>query len=352
MNKIDDLLKQPGAWLRVKNGPEIIVSSRIRLARNLENHLFPAWADDEESSLLWQQMRGVLLPALQDAKALVCEMKALPRVERDVLLERHLISKEFSLARSPARGLIAKGDETVAIMVNEEDHLRLQGLSPGLALKELWQNINLLDSKIEKKVNYAFSPQLGYLTACPTNVGTGMRASVMMHLPGLVLIDEMAKIIKGVDKIGLAVRGLWGEGTDAAGNMFQISNQTTLGEKEDALIQRIEDIVFEIVEHEENARARLLQKQEHVLRDHIGRAYGILRHAHLLNSHEALDLLSTLRLGIDLGIMVNWSAVVLDELFLLTQPGHLQKLEGRQMSSEKRDLARARLVRERLALKQ
>ena len=219
-------------------------------------------------------------------------------------------------------------------------------------LRDLWSRIDLIDTAIEQRATYAYSSRLGYLTACPTNVGTGMRASVMLHLPGLVLMNEISSIIKGVNKIGLAVRGLWGEGTDASGNMFQISNQTTLGEREENIIGRLEQIVLEIADHEKNARARLLQQRENRLRDHIGRAMGILTHAFMLNSRETLDLLSALRLGIDMGIVVDWPKNLLDELFLLIQPGHLQKLGGRHIGSEKRDLARARLVRERLALRQ
>ncbi|MBU4201132.1 MAG: protein arginine kinase [Verrucomicrobia bacterium] len=348
MKTLDDLLKQPGAWLNVGGNTGVLVSSRVRLARNIEGEAFPGWAGEEESVRLWNELRPVIesLPGL--SSPLVLEIADLSCVDRDVLIERHLMSRDLA-GKGRGSGLILKRDESMAVMLNEEDHLRMQVMSPGLKVMQCWQEINALDTEIESRIAYAFSPRLGYLTACPTNVGTGMRASVMLHLPGLVLMNEINGIIKGVSKIGLVVRGLWGEGTDASGNMFQISNQVTLGEKEAAIIERLEKIVLEIAEHEKNARARLIQQRETSLRDHIGRAFGIMSQAYLLNSKETLDLLSALRLGIDLGLVTDWPKAVIDELFVLIQPGHLQKWEGKAIGAEKRDLARARLVRERLA---
>ena len=234
-------------------------------------------------------------------------------------------------------------------MVNEEDHLRLQAMKPGLDLRATWSRVSELDTEVEAVLDLAFSPRLGYLTACPTNIGTGMRASVMLHLPGLVLMNEINPVIKGMGKIGLAVRGLWGEGTEATGNMFQISNQITLGEREEDIVTNIEQIVTEIIEHEKNARLRLAEKKDSVLRDHVGRAFGILSHAHILSSKEALDLLSGLRLGVDLGILKLSDRRAIDELLLLTQPGHLQKMDDKMLKTKERDRARARLVRAKLA---
>jgi protein arginine kinase len=225
----------------------------------------------------------------------------------------------------------------------------MQAMRAGLDLRATWASIDAMDSELEQHVGYAFSPRLGYLTACPTNLGTGMRASVMLHLPGLVLMNEINPIIKGMAKIGLAVRGLWGEGTEAIGNMFQISNQITLGEKEEAIIANIEQIVLEIIEHEKNARVRLQERRDTVVRDHVGRAYGILAHAHLLTSKEALDLLSGLRLGADVGILHGVDRRVIYELMLLSQPGHLQKMEKKNLKPKERDKYRAKLVRARLA---
>ncbi len=345
MKELDDLLKQPGAWLEVGGNAGVMVSSRVRLARNLAGEAFPGWAGEEESVRTWNRLRPVIeaLPMLDPPLAVAVD--ELSRVDREVLVERHLISRDLA-GKGRGSGLVLKRDESLAVMLNEEDHLRLQAMSPGLNLASCWQRIDAMDTEIERQIAYAFSPRLGYLTACPTNVGTGMRASVMLHLPGLVLLNEIGGIINGVGKIGLAVRGLWGEGTDASGNMFQVSNQVTLGEQEAAIIGRLERIVLEIADHEKNARLRLVQQKEASIRDHIGRAYGILSQAHLLNSKETLDLLSALRLGIDLGLVTEWNQAVIDELFILIQPGHLQKREGKAIGAEKRDMARARLVRE------
>ncbi|MCS6771164.1 MAG: protein arginine kinase [Kiritimatiellae bacterium] len=345
---LDKLVNQPCAWLAVGSSEGPVVSSRIRLARNVRDAAFPGWAGPDECERLWNRIAPVLsgVPSLQPAEAVA--MGDLSELGRQILFERHLISREQA-EKTRGSGLVFRGDETLSVMVNEEDHLRLQGMRPGLSLRELWKDVDRLDSEIEERLDYAFSSKLGYLTACPTNVGTGLRASVMLHLPGLVLMNEINPVIKGMGKIGLAVRGLWGEGTEAAGNMFQISNQITLGDPEDQIIHLIEQIVQEIVEHERNARARLLERRETVVRDHVGRAYGILCHAHILTSKEALDLLSGLRLGIDLGILPAVSRQVVDELMLLTQPGHLQKLESKALKPKERDRYRARLVRERLA---
>jgi protein arginine kinase len=347
MKTLDELVKQPGAWLKVGENTGIIVSSRVRLARNLSGRPFPGWADEEQSVRLLRDLYPILnrLPACPDPVML--EIPGLNRMEKEILIERHLMSRDLA-EKGKGSAVVLTRDESIAIMVNEEDHIRMQAMSPGLNLQELWKRIDAVDSELERGVEYAFSPQLGYLTACPTNVGTGIRASVMLHLPGLVLMNEINSIIKAVNKMGLAVRGLWGEGTDAAGNMFQLSNQTTLGETEQAIIERLEKIVAEINEHEHSSRTRLMEQKENQLRDHLGRALGILTHANMLNSKETLDMLSAIRLGLELGLMTGWPRAMIDELFVLIQPGHLQKLEGKVIGSEKRDLARARLIREKL----
>jgi len=347
MKAVDELVKQPGSWLKVGGNTGIIVSSRVRLARNICGRRFPAWAGEEESVRLLHDLTPVLgrLQACRDP--IVLEIGALNRMEKEILIERHLMSRDLA-EKGKGSAVVLKHDESVAIMVNEEDHIRMQAMSPGLNLRNLLKQIDAVDSEIESSVEYAFSPQLGYLTACPSNVGTGIRASVMLHLPGLVLMNEINSIIKAVGKMGLAVRGLWGEGTDAAGNMFQLSNQTTLGETEQTIVERLEKIVLEIDEHEKSGRTRLFEQKENQIRDHFGRAVGILTHAHMLNSKETLDMLSALRLGLEMGLGGGWQSAMIDELFLLTQPGHLQKLEGRVIGSEKRDLARARLIRQKL----
>ena len=279
------------------------------------------------------------------AKFLRWRMDELDSLEREILFERHLISSEL-IERKAGSGLFISEDECRAVMVNEEDHIRLQSLQPGLGLHKALDEADALDNALEESLSYSFSTKLGYLTACPSNVGTGMRASVMLHLPGLCLTDEIKPVVNAVSKIGLAVRGLWGEGSEAAGHMFQISNQITLGKTEPEIIAHLEQIVLEVIEHEKNARLRLMETQELRVRDHIGRAYGILAYAEMMSSNEALDLLSGLRLGADLSLTSDISRREIDRLLIQIQPAHLQKAAGAVLSPEERDGKRAQLIRE------
>jgi protein arginine kinase len=233
-------------------------------------------------------------------------------------------------------------------MINEEDHLRMQALRPGLQLKQAWQAIDQVDSELEKKLDYAFDDTLGYLTACPTNLGTGIRVSAMLHLPGLVLAEQIEQIIQSVNKLGLAVRGLYGEGTEALGNVFQVSNQMTLGEAEIEIVERLSKVLAQIIEHEENARQSLLEKKPKMVLNQIGRAYGILANAHSIASKESMNLLSFLRLGVDLGHFPSIDRSTVDELFIVTQPAHLQKQFTEKLAAEERDLLRADMLRDRL----
>jgi protein arginine kinase len=258
-----------------------------------------------------------------------------------------LISREHA-ARSTGCAVVVDRKQSVSIMINEEDHFRMQGIRPGLALRAAFEAIDHVDTELEEQFPYAFDSKLGYLTACPTNLGTGMRASVMMHLPGLVLTEQVSQVMKAVSKIGLAVRGLYGEGTEALGNLFQISNQQTLGQKESEIISEIETVVEGVLRSEENARARLREDHAVMLNDQVGRAYAILRHAHVLNSKEALNLLSMLRLGADLDLVPQCDRGILDMLLLEIQPAHLQLRAGRELSPEERDVLRAEITRERL----
>ena len=234
------------------------------------------------------------------------------------------------------------------MLINEEDHLRMQALRPGLQLRQAWSAIDRLDSALEKKLEYAFSNELGYLTACPTNLGTGIRVSAMLHLPGLVLAEQINPIIQSVNKLGLAVRGLYGEGTEALGNVFQVSNQMTLGESETTIVERLDKVLLQIIEHEENARQTLLEKKTKSVYNHIGRAYGILANAHSISSKETMNLLSLMRLGVELGLFPEVDRALVDELFILTQPAHLQKQFSDKLSAEERDLLRSDMVRDRL----
>jgi protein arginine kinase len=339
----------PPADTARRKGPHdrIVMSSRVRLARNVKDAAFPGWAKKPERVRILELIRPAVegLPEMKDAFSET--MDSLSALDKQILVERHLISREHA-AKSAGSGLVLNRDETLCVMINEEDHLRMQALRPGLQLRQAWAAIDQADSALEKRLEYAFSPEMGYLTACPTNIGTGIRVSAMLHLPGLVLGEQINPIIQSVNKLGLAVRGLYGEGTEALGNVFQVSNQMTLGESETAIVERLEKVLAQIIEHEENARASLLEKRPKMVFNHIGRAYGILANAHSISSKETMNLLSLMRLGIDVGLFPGVERSLVDELFILTQPAHLQKQHSEKLTAEERDLLRADMVRERL----
>jgi protein arginine kinase len=332
-----------------RHGPHdrIVMSSRVRLARNLRDAVFPGWAKKPERVRILEMIRPAVesLPEMSDAFSET--MENLGALDKQILVERHLISREHA-AKSAGSGLVFNHDETFCVMINEEDHLRMQALRPGFQLRQAWIAIDQLDTELEKKLPYAFDNDLGYLTACPTNLGTGIRVSAMLHLPGLVLAEQINPIIQSVNKLGLAVRGLYGEGTEALGNVFQVSNQMTLGETETAIVERLEKVLSQIIEHEENARQTLLEKRPKAVYNHIGRAYGILANAHSISSKETMNLLSLMRLGVDLSLFPGADRALVDELFLITQPAHLQKQISDKLSAEERDLIRADMLRDRL----
>jgi protein arginine kinase len=332
-----------------RHGPHdrIVMSSRVRLARNLRDFSFPGWAKKPERVRVLEMILPAVcvLPEMSDSFAEA--MDNLTALDKQLLVERHLISREHA-AKSVGSGLVVNRTETVSVMINEEDHLRMQALRPGFQLRDAWQAIDRFDSALEKKLSFAFDEELGYLTACPTNIGTGIRVSAMLHLPGLVLSEQINPIIQSVNKLGLAVRGLYGEGTEALGNVFQVSNQMTLGENELAIVERLEKVLSQIIEHEENARQTLLEKKPKVVFNQIGRAYGILANAHTITSKETMNLLSFLRLGVDLELFPGTERWLVDELFLVTQPAHLQKQVSDKLSAEERDLIRADMLRDRL----
>ena len=340
---LDDMVRRHGSWLEsgIDEGP--VISSRIRLARNLENFSFPGWASEEEKKEIWEKTTN-LFQSMENS-FISWGMNVTSSLDKEILFERHLISQELAV-KNAGCGVFVTPDECLSIMVNEEDQIRIQSLQPGLNLTKAWRAADRIDDQLESELSYAFSPKLGYLTACPSNVGTGMRASVMLHLPGLVLMEQMDPVINGISKIGLAVRGMWGEGTEAAGNMFQVSNQITLGRREDEIIAHLEQIVLELIEHENNARERLMKDRALVVEDHVARAFGTLSNARVINSAEALNLLSTLRLGLDLDMIDQFSRRELDMLFIAIQPAHLQKLEGKELEPEERDVMRAEMLRD------
>ena len=341
---LDGLLERHGGWLESSPAEGPVISSRVRFARNLYDTTFPGWASKEVRDRVWNEVVLAFDKVENNTGFLRWRMDELKPLERELLFERHLISAELA-ERKTGSGLFVSEDECQGVMVNEEDHIRLQSLQPGLNLQKALNEAEALDDGLEQTLSYAFSSKLGYLTACPSNLGTGMRASVMLHLPGLCLTDEIKPVINAVSKIGLAVRGMWGEGSEAAGHMFQISNQITLGKTEVEIISHLDQIVLEVIEHEKNARLRLMEKQEIRVHDHIGRAYGILAHAAMMNSNEALDLLSGLRLGVDLGLMPEIDRRDIDQLLIQIQPAHLQRSAGMALSAEERDIKRAQYIR-------
>jgi protein arginine kinase len=332
-----------------QTGPHdrIVLSSRVRLARNVRGFAFPGWAKKAERVRALEAVRPEVEKLPQMEGAYSESMDNLTALDKQILVERPLISREHA-AKNTGSGLVLSRDETLCVMINEEDHLRMQSLRPGLQVRAVWQAIDEVDTTLEAQLEYAFSPELGYLTACPTNLGTGIRVSAMLHLPALVLAEQINQIIQAVNKLGLAVRGLYGEGTEALGNVFQVSNQMTLGESESEIVERINKVLLQILEHEENARSSLMEKKPKMIYNHIGRAYGILANAHSISSKETMNLLSLMRLGVDLGLFPGVDRSVVDDLFITTQPAHLQKQLSEKLAAEERDLLRADMLRERL----
>lgn len=326
----------------------IVLMTRIRLARNLANNPFPGWAKPAQRDTVLATCREAVQATPPMKRCLSVSVSELSELERQILVERHLISRELSDAKAGS-GVVMNRDQTFSVMINEEDHLRIQVLRSGFQLKKAWSAINELDTALEERLDYAYSPTLGYLTACPTNLGTAMRASAMMHLPALVIGNQMEKVVRAVNQLGMVVRGLFGEGSDASGSIFQISNQTTLGESEDEIIKRLGNVLSVIIEQELNARQKLLEADAGKLHDKIGRAYGILQNSHLLTSGEAMNLLSLIRLGVDLDIFPATSRSAIDRLFIEAQPGHLQHAQKGRFEAGQRDLLRAARLRTEFA---
>lgn len=345
---LEDLIKTPGEWLQAK-GPhsEIVLSSRVRLARNLSLFPFVKRAKVSDLKEILFQMEEISSQSQIFNEGLFLKLRELSPMDLQFLQERHLISLEMSEDSSES-GVIVGKLEKYALMINEEDHLRLQSFTSGLKLKEAYGILNGLDDELERSLDYAFSDEFGYLTACPTNTGTGMRASVLIHLPALVLTKEIEKVLRGVSQVGLAVRGLYGEGTEVKGNFFQVSNQTTLGRSEEDIIQGLEKVTKQIIEYERHARDTVLESARPQIEDKIFRALGILRSARLLTSEEVLNLSSAVRLGVSAGTVKSVGLKTLNELLIFTQPAHLQRLFGTEMEPATRDMKRAEYVRERL----
>lgn len=345
---LDDLLNNTGEWVRC-TGPvcDIVMSSRVRLARNLENYPFSHWASKREQEMVLGTAKESILSIKKFKDSLFVEIGKLDPMDKQFLVERHLMSKEHMID-AENKGLCVDRDEVISIMINEEDHLRMQVMKSGFNLREAWQIINEMDTELGGLLDFAYSVDFGYLTACPTNAGTGMRASVMLHLPSLVMTKQIGKVLEAITKLSLTARGLYGEGTEASGNFFQISNQVSLGHKEEDIIDNIERIIKQIIDHEQSARETLLSQNREALEDRIWRAYGTLKSAHIITSTETIDLLSLVRLGVDLGVIKQLDRTLVNELFVITQPAHLQKLEKKKLGPSQRDVKRAEIIREKL----
>jgi protein arginine kinase len=345
---LDSITQSNGEWLR-GTGPEsdIVVSSRIRLARNLASFPFTSRASAHQKAEIDQLLRDKIARLDLQPSLEYLHLPGLPPLDRQLLVERQLISRELANTEGP-RGVAVAPSETISIMVNEEDHLRLQVIRSGFALDECWQDVDRLDDALEQRVHYAFSEEFGYLTACPTNVGTGMRASVMLHLPALVLAKQIEKVFRALQKIHLAVRGLYGEGSRASGDFYQISNQVTLGKSETTILTEIREVIPQIIQYERQARNALTRENRQLLHDKVRRALGTLRSAMMITSEETMDLLSSVRLGINVGLLEDITVPTVNELFIHTQSAHLQKLMGAALDTEERNTARARYLRSRL----
>lgn len=347
--KLADLSRHSGEWLR-GGGPmdDVVISSRVRLARNVADMPFLGRCSPDQQQHLAQRLSQTILDANVAGEMFYVDVQAASELDRQLLVERHLISRQHSAGDSP-RGVAVSGSETVAIMVNEEDHLRIQVLRSGLGLQEAVEETSRIDDRLEERLNYAFHGKYGYLTACPTNVGTGLRVSVMLHLPALKMTGELEKAFRAARDMRLAVRGLYGEGTEATGDFFQVSNQTTLGKTEQQIVEEfLDQTVPQFIEYERKARHGLMQRRRLAVDDKIHRALALLRSARLISSEETMYLLSLVRLGVNLGRLEGVSLQTVNELFLLAQPAHLQRVLGQEMSADERGVARADLLRSRL----
>ena len=348
MSDITELIRTPAGWLSDEGEEsEIVLSSRVRLARNLDDWPFTHIASAE----VLESIRSEVLAAVLDNSPIddpfVMEMDEMPGADRLLLAERRLISHEMVM-NFKNRALIVDTDESLGVMVNEEDHLRMQSMESGLSLRKAFKRITGFDDVLDKRLDFAFLDRLGYLTACTTNVGTGLRVSAMVHLPGLVHNHDIMQVIDGLRQVRLTVRGSYGEGSEVTGNIFQISNSITLGLSEEDTVANMESHIRKVLEFEKKARESLLREARTLLEDKIWRSYGLLKTARLVTSKEAMSLVSAIRLGVGLKIIDDVKLSILNEILIMIQPMHLQHYYEREMKAEERDGARADYIRSRL----
>jgi len=345
----DAIRRALSSWTK-KEGPhgDIVLGTRVRLARNSKDVPFPGASSKEQLQSVLDQARSFPDVLKDEGSFVFYDMAEMDALDRDMLVEKHLISPNHA-RHTFHRGVILRSDEDISIMVNEEDHLRIQVLFPGLQLQQAWKHASRVDDCLESKFGYAFDKERGYLTACPTNVGTGMRASVMLHLPALARVNRLREVLGTVSQFGLVVRGLYGEGSESYGNIYQLSNQVTLGHREEEMIEHLERVTKQIIQSERQAREYLSQPERRLaVEDTVYRAFGILSFARILSTEEAMQLLSDVRLGMDLGFIHHLDKEILKELMVMIRAAHLQKIMGQNLPPEERDKLRASLVREKL----
>jgi protein arginine kinase len=341
---LDAMVKEPGRWLSGGGDEqEIVMSSRVRIARNLSGHRFTHHCDNEELSEILKESWNAARETGAFARNRFIRIGEISTLDRQFLAERHLVSRDF-LFNSASRGLVVNTAEDVGLMINEEDHLRIQGFAAGFNLQSAFQRANALDDELSV-LELAHSERFGYLTACPTNLGTGLRVSVLIHLPGMVHSKEINKLLESLRKLNHSIRGLYGEGSEVMGNFFQLSNSATLGSSEEEIVNGLREMVIKVIGFEKRAREMLFRKARRLLEDKVWRAYGLLRYARSLSTKEALSLISAVRLGVGVGLLDDVSIRSLNQLLVYTQPAHLQKMNGKTMDAQERDAARAGHIR-------
>ncbi|MFP4456101.1 MAG: protein arginine kinase [Clostridia bacterium] len=334
------------AWIdSAKKNDNIVVSSRIRIARNLSDFSFPTKISKEQSKALKNEIYKIFE---NDDNMNSYDIQDLSQIERQSLVDKRLISPQFAKIDIIATGLLVNKKGSLSVMINEEDHLRIQSIQPGLKLSECYDETSALDGYLEKKLKYAYDSQLGYFTSCITNLGTGLRASVMLHLPALVMTGNISKSLNAIAKLGFVARGIYGEGSETLGNMFQISNQITLGRSEEEIIANLNSVISRLVEQEKSARNYLKEEYNLTLEDQVGRALGILKYCQKITSGEAMKLLSDLRVGLDMDLISGIDVKLINLLIYKIQPASLQLVAGEEFSSSDRDIIRAKVLRQNL----
>ncbi len=348
MSSFNSLIKNTAQWLKGTGAhANIVMSTRVRLARNILLKPFPNKARKKDLTDVLEMVEAAMKENNSFKKAIFLHIAELDNVDKQFLIERHLMSHEHA-SNADGKALVVSDEEVLSVMINEEDHLRIQVMQSGLNLDESWKIANAVDDALSEKLDFAYSIHWGYLTACPTNTGTAMRGSVMLHLPALVMTKQINKVLTAVSKLSFASRGFYGEGTQASGNFYQISNQVSMGHTEVDVISNINGLIRQIIEQEEQARQALLLQNRTMLEDKIFRSLGVLKTSRIVSSQETIELLSMVRLGVDLQIIKDVDRKAVNELFMMTQPAHLQKIDGKKLSASERDAKRANLIRQKL----